>query len=384
MVKSEQVSEYYDLMNQIVFDFNAADFSRISEKIRHLVYDMEVSVSEPEIYPAVTPLLLVLIQHSYMDEIDYLTDRASTQERVIAARRIANQLVDAINSDNPGAASQHVHTLMMEYFPILMHRASKDIGVLLSQCGRLLDGEATDISLRFYAIQKHFHLLDSDTCYWNDIQRCVYPELGCIFIHTPKTGGSSLRRALDDMCRNREMPPNMEILEAALRNQKKARTHAKAHHLRDIVGEAVWSSFFSFAFVRNPWNVMVSQYEWWRQAAAFNPAYRAGVEAIGKMDFDTFVRSAYASEQTAGNIGLIGDWFNKDEVLQVDFVGKLENFDNDWQTICNRLDVIPQPMPPKKHGATKRQNYRSYYTEETREIVGSRFAGIIRDYDYEF
>ena len=58
-----------------------------------------------------------------------------------------------------------------------------------------------------------------------------------IFIHINKTGGTSIERALGGKFQ-----------------------HKTAREKIAELGEAVWQAKFTFAFVRNPWDKMVSQY----------------------------------------------------------------------------------------------------------------------------
>src|ERR1700676_1205404 len=62
-----------------------------------------------------------------------------------------------------------------------------------------------------------------------------------IFIHVQKTGGNAVRSAL-----------GMSVNDA--------HKHLFARELRGIYGGAAWDSRFKFAFVRNPWDRLVS---WW-------------------------------------------------------------------------------------------------------------------------
>ncbi len=77
-----------------------------------------------------------------------------------------------------------------------------------------------------------------------------------IFVHIQKTGGSSIEYVLRqfDPTALREIPHERDP-----QNWLKGR-HVFARQIRDYVGLKVWNSYFKFAFVRNPWDRLVSWY----------------------------------------------------------------------------------------------------------------------------
>jgi hypothetical protein len=69
----------------------------------------------------------------------------------------------------------------------------------------------------------------------------IVHEKRLIFIHIQKTGGDSICTAVGT---------------PTIYPEK----HFCAHELRELYGTDVWQSYFKFAFVRNPWDRLVS---WW-------------------------------------------------------------------------------------------------------------------------
>lgn len=201
-----------------------------------------------------------------------------------------------------------------------------------------------------------------------------------MFIHIPKTGGTSINKALE---------------KHAIAAQKKYyRTqfikHAKAKDIKKILGDKVYAKYFSFAFVRNPWDLMVSSYHWWRQKAeAVNRVsglYRGfgepDINKIKSMSFDDFITSKYGRGYINEHKGEIFDWISEDGEIIIDYVGKLETLQEDWQYICSKTGL---PFINLSHSNyTKREHYRTYYSEHTRELVAARFRRTIEQFEYEF
>lgn len=92
----------------------------------------------------------------------------------------------------------------------------------------------------------------------------IAPDYGFIFIHIPKTAGTSVSAALEPLagCRapsllvklRRRLPGPLPPLSQYFS------AHAKAADVRDRIGPAAFDGFHSFCFVRNPYAHAFSHY----------------------------------------------------------------------------------------------------------------------------
>ena len=72
---------------------------------------------------------------------------------------------------------------------------------------------------------------------------------------------------------------------------------------------------------------------------------------------------------------------SEDGELLVDFVGRFETIDSDFQKICSRLGILAS-LP--KYNISNIAPYQQYYSEETKELVRSAFEVDISYFGYDF
>lgn len=188
----------------------------------------------------------------------------------------------------------------------------------------------------------------------------VYTRYFCdfSFIHINKTGGSSIEHALS----------------APL-------IHETARVFRDRIGVNRWQKRFSFAIVRNPWDRAVSHYH-----------YRLMTDQTGLRDgslsFKDWVREVYVecSPKYVDEDKMFltqTDWVvDEDGRVMVDYIGRFEELDEAWSEICRRLNRSDTALPHVKKSS--RQDYRDYYDQDTRDIVGSFFKVDVENFGYSF
>lgn len=205
--------------------------------------------------------------------------------------------------------------------------------------------------------------------------KVVLPDYKCIFIHIPKTGGSSIDHVLNKL-------PKKDTIKLSI--PLDMHPHVKALTVKCAIGNELWDEYFSFAFVRNPWDLMISCYNWWLQNAYIYRHFQHDIEKIEAMgSFDNFMHSEYGQEMINEIKGNMFDWLSDEngEII-VDYVGKFENIQEDWDKICKYIGIANQKLPHLNK--TKRKSYQEYYSPGTKQIVYERFGKIIELYGYKF
>lgn len=143
----------------------------------------------------------------------------------------------------------------------------------------------------------------------------------CIFIHVPKTGGSSIRKALGAARTGRQHLPWSVYYQA---------------------NPAKFNRYFKFGFVRNPTDRALSSYYYLKRGGNGREDSSAS-EAISKFEsFSDFVINGLAYGYFSNHILFLPqtfflcDWAGQP---QVDFMGRVESFAADSNEILKRLGI---------------------------------------------
>lgn len=193
-----------------------------------------------------------------------------------------------------------------------------------------------------------------------------------IFVQIPKTGCTSVANALAEYCINTSRLKNHFTYSEYLNNKTKR--------------EKVNKDYFSFAFVRNPFDRLVSQFKYsgmavWGKVGPTNLdfTFQHYVKYIVAQNL-RFSNHRYNSklkktgDEDWSQLQFVGD--------DVGFIGKFETLQEDFNTICDKIG-IPQKQVPHLN-KTKHKHYTEYYDDETRQIVADKYAKDIKYFGYKF
>ena len=201
------------------------------------------------------------------------------------------------------------------------------------------------------------------------------------FIHLPKTGGCSVKIALapfaDDPL---AYAPNRWLNRCGIHanyfapwHHKRFRTHTPAAILyRELPCDA-FAELFTFAFVRNPWDLLVSSYHFLTRSRE----HRRGRVALRLGSFARYVDY----ELTRGKLVQSRMLTSRHGRLLVDFVGRFETLDADFMTVCGHLGLCAR-LPHVNAGS--RGDYREHFTPALAARVTDGFGEDIERFGYSF
>jgi chondroitin 4-sulfotransferase 11 len=191
---------------------------------------------------------------------------------------------------------------------------------------------------------------------------------GVIFVHIPKTAGTSVFKALGQ-------EPGWD-------------THAP-----NIAYEQVYPELsrrcFRFAFVRNPWDRFASAFFFMKSGTNWSLQRDWARRHIGDSDFASFVRRL---EQPLFRRIVLAERFfwpqsfwlaGASGPIAVDAIYRFEQLGEAIAALCERLDIPPPQQVPHLRKVEK-PDYRALYDDETRRIVGRFYARDVEALGYGF
>jgi chondroitin 4-sulfotransferase 11 len=180
-----------------------------------------------------------------------------------------------------------------------------------------------------------------------------------IFIHINKTAGTSIGRAIG-------LP---------------VKHHLMASEVIERIGLEKWNQAYKFTVVRNPWDKVVSHYEYRRKKNKTDIATR-------NISFSEWVKMTYGDEKDTfyfnnpRSFQPQVEWLkDTDGIVSMDYIIRFEAINEGFDHV-KRTVGLDADLPHLN--ASKRAAYQSYYNAETRDIVAHWFREDIEAFGYEF
>lgn len=205
-----------------------------------------------------------------------------------------------------------------------------------------------------------------------------------VFLHLPKTAGQSVRQVL---ARNRSVLSNTKQPWLGWEDDYTHRRWAAdgyAHYVRAVLGEQTWDRAFTFSFVRNPWARAVSAWRYLDRPGDLGfglsfPEFLARIEDLTpRYAPDDRARNKFSWHVEPQAPQLL----DADGRLLVDFVGRTERLDVDFDEACRRAGITAKELP--RVNATKHARYQEYYDGASRERVARIYAQDVEAFGYAF
>ncbi len=194
------------------------------------------------------------------------------------------------------------------------------------------------------------------------VNRCKKQK--SIFVHIPKSAGTSIREALFGV----------------------GGAHRTLAGFQAILAPELFAEYFKFTFVRNPWDRLVSAYFFLKNKDLGSNQRWARANLSQFQDFHTFVTQWL----TPKNIWSFVFFYPQYHFLHlegkhpaVDFIGFYENLAADFSVICDRIKS-PAKLEEKNRNSKRVRDFRTYYTDETRDLVANIYAEDIEMFGYNF
>lgn len=232
----------------------------------------------------------------------------------------------------------------------------------------------------------------------------ICKDYKCVFIHIPKTGGQSIEHFLLNSMGLTWDDRSPFLLrfnpDPNLGPERLAHLTAVEYVDRGYLDAVEFGSYFKFAFVRNPWDRLVSEYLYRKHNKHFT--------------FKDFILRGFpepdpykdAYRHVMPQYDFIFDAAGKQ---LVDFVGRFENLQQDFDMVCQKLGIEGHPLPHVNSQSERiaqgrkarlkrilfrpferimkrnqRMRYRVYYDRECLEAVSSMYRKDIETFQYTY
>lgn len=193
----------------------------------------------------------------------------------------------------------------------------------------------------------------------------VTRESESIFIHVPRVAGTSIAKAL-----------------------RRPFLHYPISRFAAFDPDLFRRSF-KFAFVRNPWDRMLSGFSRLHShKVSAETAGWASRHIRSDMSFEEFVLSLGDKNVRPRILSFLHfrpqlSWLRLpgQSALEMDFIGRFERLDEDFRALCGRLGV---EATIERTNHSTHVPYRDAYTKPMREIVAELYRDDIETFDYAF
>ena len=205
-----------------------------------------------------------------------------------------------------------------------------------------------------------------------------------IFVHIPKTGGTALSLALEARAMKDDIligdTPKARARKGRLQGVKSAGRLWKHSTLADIDGlvtQAEVESFFTVALVRNPWDRAVSYYHWLRSQSFAHPA----VGLAKATTFSGFLN--HPQTRTAFQLWPYGAYLrDSGGTERASLFIRLERLEDELTAFETHLGF--RLAMGRANMSDRRQDWRGYYNNADREMLGALCAEDIARFGYDF
>ena|SRR3990167_1991968 len=191
----------------------------------------------------------------------------------------------------------------------------------------------------------------------------------CIFTAVPRTASKSVRQAFGLPLLGRDYHPTFPHIVDPY-------GHTPLATYQD---QPFFSSYFKFAFVRNPWDRAVSAYFYLR-AGGCNEHDRAFQQAhvTDFNTFETFVHGLPVLHTKYPHLRPQSHWLlNHTNAVLPDFVGRYETLADDFKQVQSWL-AAPTTPNLLHVNQSQHEHYKNYYTTETWLTVARVYEQDIR------
>lgn len=212
----------------------------------------------------------------------------------------------------------------------------------------------------------------------------ISPGRRYIFVHIPKTGGTSMALALEDRAKADDIligdTPKAKRRKGRLKGIETAGRlwkHSTLAEAEGLITRDQMEDFFTFTLVRNPWDRAVSYYHWLQNQTFQHDA----VLLAQSLGFSSFLNHPHtqASLRNWPYARYMTDGAGR---VHADLYLRLEQLEDDLAMLNDHLGFAL--TLPRANASQRPRDWRGFYTEADAELLFDLCAADIAAHGYGF
>ena len=179
----------------------------------------------------------------------------------------------------------------------------------------------------------------------------IFLEKNCLFFHIPKTAGISVSKSLFG---------DVEW------------GHRSVSFYKSYYGEDTFNTLYKFCFVRNPYKRLFSAYTFLKQGGINNQDLEFSKSYLKEyINFNEFVLKGLEKKEIMNWVHFKPQYTficDKNDKVVMDFIGKVENLNTDFNTVCKQLNIKSELQTLNKSKIIKNE-----FSEEIKTIIKLKY-----------
>lgn len=206
----------------------------------------------------------------------------------------------------------------------------------------------------------------------------------CIFIHIPKTAGSSINSFFHPEAKFHFENADYDRLFGWCKKRRLHMQHATAKQLleTELISQEIWNSYFKFTFVRNPWDRAYSDYLWMMKFAKVKGSFKDYILERGA--FESILNDNTKNSFLGDHALCQKDFFDVSGTYELDFIGRFESFDVDIAEVLHRINIPKKFDKNLNKSKRKYKHYSHFYSNIKRDLVYSKYKDDVDLFNYSF
>lgn len=206
-----------------------------------------------------------------------------------------------------------------------------------------------------------------------------------IFVHIPKTGGTSLSLALEAKAMKDDIligdTPKAKNRRKRYKDVSVSGRLWKHSRLTDIYGlltQDQIENYFVFTIVRNPWDRMVSYYHWLKTQNFQHPAVTIAQDnSFSDFLLDPAIHRSLQNDTARQYV------CDRDGIERCNMYLRMEYLSQDAERLVQSLG-LKLPELPHDNRSERDKSYVDYYDANNKAMISKVFADDIERFEYSF